>query len=60
VLENIKINSKLSLIGDPKEHMFQIGLSPEQKMMDTGEAKIIEKQLAISKRVLHTAGEMPC
>ena len=52
VLDKIKANNKLSLIDDPKENMFQIDLSPEQKMIDTEEAILLKRKLAIAMESL--------
>ena len=52
VLDKIKANNKISLIDDPKENMFQIDLSPEQKMIDTEEAKLLKRKLAIAMESL--------
>lgn len=45
VLDKIKIKNRFNLIDEPNEDLFQVGLSPEDGMIENEEAILIRKKL---------------
>ncbi|RXK57852.1 sigma-70 family RNA polymerase sigma factor [Lacibacter luteus] len=45
VLDKLKVNDRMKLMDEPKEHMFQVELCPEEQMIGQEEDKRLQKQL---------------
>lgn len=46
VLDKLKINDRMKLMDEPKEHLFQVELCPEQQMIGAQEDNHLRKQVA--------------
>ncbi|MFY7839848.1 MAG: RNA polymerase sigma factor [Lacibacter sp.] len=46
VLDKLKVNDRMKLMDEPKEHMFQVELCPEEQMIGQQEDDRLRKQLS--------------